>query len=98
MFHFGTLTSGLFTDIILKSYAGDSRLGPTNALVVQENTANSVRYEFGVCLYLGYTFGFVEMVLGIVSIFSNPFPREKKDAQEVEYDEKYLRNSYDTYY
>ena len=34
-------------------------------VVMEEQNQNMVRYEFGPCLYFAYTFGFVQMLLGI---------------------------------
>ena len=92
------IVSALFTDIILKSYAADSKFGPVNGnVVVQQQSQNTVRYEFGACLCkpfifikkifffsdLGYIFGFLELSLGCATICLNPYSR-KKDEREDE--------------
>ena len=99
-----TVVSGLFTSIILKSYSGDSRVGPTNDLTVSEDSQNSVRYEFGPCLYFAYTFAILEMAIGVGSLFTNPFKTRAPDNHEKSapaghpepYDDLVI--SFDSYY
>lgn len=44
------IVSGLFTDIILRAYANDSKMGPTHSVGMVKHDENLVRYEFGACL------------------------------------------------
>ena len=44
------IVSGLFTDIILRAYANDSKMGPTHSIGMVQHDENLVRYEFGACL------------------------------------------------
>ena len=44
------VVSGLFTDIILRAYSNDSKMGPTHSIGMVQHDENLVRYEFGACL------------------------------------------------
>lgn len=92
------IVSALFTDIIMKSYSSDTKYGPLNGnVVVQKQDQNLVRYEFGICLYLGYTFGFLEMIIGVAHIAFNPFKTEKDELMEKEEPEYQYTPDYTVY-
>ncbi|CAG5103364.1 Oidioi.mRNA.OKI2018_I69.chr1.g739.t1.cds [Oikopleura dioica] len=77
------IVSSLFTDIILKSYSSDTKFGPVNGnIVVQQQNQNTVRYEFGVCLYLGFIFGFFELSLGLATLCLNPYLKRNQEEEE----------------
>jgi len=78
-------TSALFTVTIMHQYEYDGRYGPLNGHEIKKRIEeNGVRYEFGPCLYLGYVFGFIEMVIGAVHFCINPFTGHDKDDDGVD--------------
>ena len=89
------ITAGLFTAAILQQYSGESKVGPRNHLIVQEHNDNELKYEFGPCLYLAYTFGFVELLVGIMHFFLHPYASqsstEEFDDQDYYYSKENLR-------
>jgi hypothetical protein len=80
----------------MKSYASDTKWGPANGntLVVKEQNQNLVRYEFGPCLYLAYLFGFIQLCMAGIHIFTNPFSKTEKEENEIENfeEQEYLEN------
>ena len=51
------ITSALFTVAIVREYGSENKYGPLTKYNIAESDDNSVRYEFGACLYVAYTFG-----------------------------------------
>jgi len=76
------IVSGLFTDIILRAYANDSKMGPTHSIGMVQHDENLVRYEFGACLYLGYVFGGLQLILAVSVWLMNPHVGEKDEKED----------------
>lgn len=80
------ITATLFTTAILQQYTGESKIGPRNDLIVADYNSNELKYEFGPCLYLAFTFGLVELVTGILHFFLHPYPSSADEpVHEVSY-------------
>ena len=73
--------------------------------IVDRNLISVYSYFFILpSLYLAYTFGFIEILMGTVHFCTNPFKPEKKSEKESDgtvgnvEDELYFKNTYKTYY